>query len=250
MKAANTDTGWGPFSATTAVSVDAAGLPVSQAQIGRYAGGSRYKMDARAEALAREALALARTLARPRFGYALHRVVSLDSRGNARLASGHSLVLPPEEQGPGLEGIAAVVCTLGAALDDRIRDQGANGNLAASLFLDAAGVALLEGLSGVCQAHIKGAVEPLGLFCGCPFGPGYGTMPMGSFSDLFRHVEGAAVGVEQAAAAMMAPLKSLAFWLRLTTDRNAAASRDHKCRRCALTSCLYRAAPPDEGADP
>jgi cobalamin-dependent methionine synthase I len=130
-------------------------------------------------------------------------------------------------------------------LDREIRDRGRGGDPLFSLFLDAAGVALLEALGAVCQERIKSVVKPMGLFCGCPFGPGYGTSPMGSFADLLQHVDGEAVGVRLAGDVMMEPLKSVAFWLRLTADNESIKSQGYKCRRCTMENCIYRAAPYD-----
>jgi hypothetical protein len=229
-------------SGTTRVRLDTADFSIPLAQIGRYAGGSRYEMGERSQAMARDALAWARKLARPIFGYALFAAVPEASGSAVGLPSGHRLALPAEERDPGIQGVAAVACTLGHGLDQKISALGADGDLAQSLFVDAAGVALLEALGAACRAHILTVLKPLKLFCGCPFGPGYGTTPMGSLGEIFDHLDGEALGVDLRAETMMRPLKSVAFWLRLTANPKALKSPAYKCRRCSMENCIYRAA--------
>ena len=232
---------------TTVVSLNAEDFDIPLAQVGRYAGGSKYKLEGKTADLAREALALAVKWAQPVFGYAFWSVSDTHPQQGACLASGYRLPVPEEEQDPLLKGVAAVVCTLGAELDQGVRDLGADGDLTMGLFIDAAGVALLEALGAACQDHIRSVLKTESLFCGCPFGPGYGTTPMGSFQPVFDHVDGTAVGVHPAGEAMMAPLKSVAFWLRVTADPEAVKSQGYKCRRCTMEHCLYRTAPSEVG---
>ena len=228
-------------SGTRVIRLDVAELVIPLAQIGRYAGGSHYKMDLKSQVMAQNALECVRNHARPAFGYALVSAAPEASGEIVGLASGYRLELPDQERDPEIGGVAAAACTLGPDLDQTIRELAAGGDLAQSLFVDAAGVALLEAVGAACREHIQQVIKPLKLYCGCPFGPGYGATPMGSLSALLGHLDSKALGVDLPGETMMRPLKSVAFWLRLTCSRKALESSAYKCRRCGMEHCQFRA---------
>ncbi len=218
-------------------------LAVSTHEIGRYAGGSRYKLDEKMSALASEILQKAKALAEPIFTYAVHPLVSIDSQKGCLLNSGEYIETPLEEKDPQTFSLAAVVCTLGPALEDETHRLMQSGELLTAMFLDAAGVAQLEMLAHKARRHIKIRAANDSLYTGCPFGPGYNGMPLDSQTCLFAHVNAAHIGVQLNQSGVMLPMKSISFWLRITRDKKAAEEHGYKCQKCDMESCLYRKVP-------
>jgi hypothetical protein len=232
-----------PMFEPVTVRVGAERLKVAIREIGRYVGGSRYQMDGRMKKLAGDVRRQARMLAAPVFIYAIHPAAFSDPQRGIRLGSGSYIEVPPEEQDPAVVSAAAVVCTLGAALEDETRRLMTAGDLVAAMFLDAAGVVQLELLAHQARQHLKARARKFDLYTGCPFGPGYNHLPLDSQPILFEHVEAASIGVQLNANGVMSPLKSLSFWVRLTRDPKASENHGYKCRRCEMENCLYRKIP-------
>lgn len=218
-------------------------LRISIHEIGRYTGGSRYKLDARMKTLAANVLKKAVRLVDPVFTYAVHLVDSIDSQKGFRLKSGSYVEVPLEEKDPQAISLAAVVCTLGPDLEKETHQLMANADTLTAMLLDAAGVAQLELLAHAARKHIKMKAEKVGLFTGCPFGPGYNNMPLDSQISLFEHVDAQSIGVRLNSSGVMIPLKSISFWLRLTQSRQAAEDGGYKCQKCDMENCIYRKVP-------
>jgi len=223
--------------------VEADQLTISTHEIGRYAGGSRYKLDEKMKVLACDMLAEAKTLVEPAFTYAVHAVASIDSQKGLQLKRGSYLEVPLEEKDPQTVSLAAVVCTLGPQLEDKTHRLMQQGELLTAMFLDAAGVAQLEKLAHNARQHIKAKVAKNGLFTGCPFGPGYNDMPLDAQTGLFDHVDAKGIGVRLNESGVMLPMKSISFWLRITRNKKAAEDHGYKCRKCDMENCLYRKVP-------
>ena len=218
-------------------------LNVSLKEVGRYAGGSRYRMDAEMEQLASKMLDRAKKIISPAVAYAIQPVTSIDSPKGVCLESSSYIELPSEEQDNAIVSLTAVVCTLGAKLDKKIKDLTIQGKILEGMVLDAVGVALLESLGMKGRIHLKKEAQKRGLFAGCPFGPGYGKMPLAAQSTLFKHIDTQAIGIRLNKSGVMLPLKSLSFWLRWTTNPRANENHGYKCQRCDLSNCLYRKTP-------
>ena len=230
-----------PETQTIQIAVDQ--LRVSPGEIGRYVSGSRYRLDAKMKTLASDMLKKAKTLVAPVFTYAVHAVEFNDLKKGPRLKSGSYVEIPVEEKDPATVSLAAVVCTLGAQLEDETHQLMQNGELLTAMFLDAVGVAQLEMLAQKAREHIKKKAANSGLFTGCPFGPGYNGMPLDSQSKLFEHVDAKGIGVRLNASGVMLPMKSISFWLRVTRDKKAAEDHGYKCQKCDMENCLYRKVP-------
>jgi hypothetical protein len=229
---------------TETVSFAAEPFRISIHEIGRYAGGARYKLDSRTETLAAEVVEQAGALADPVFTYALHTVESVDRQNRIFLAGGDHVEIPEEENDPKTVSLAAVVCTLGPNLEKKTQQLMADGDLLTAMFLDAAGVAVLEMLGGRARKHIKNKAFEAGLFTGCPFGPGYNNLPLDSQKKLFKHVDAEHIGVRLNESGVMLPMKSISFWLRITGDKKTAEDHGYKCRKCEMRNCIYRKEPP------
>ena len=218
-------------------------LNISIKEVGRYAGGSRYRMDADMKQLASKMIDCAKNIISPAVAYAIHPVTSIDSPKGVYLESNGYIEVPSEEQDTSMVSLTAVVCTLGAELDKEIKDLTIRKKILEGMVLDAVGVALLESLGMKGRIHLKKEALKRGLFAGCPFGPGYGKMPLASQSSLFKHIDAQAIGIRLNKSGVMLPLKSLSFWLRWTTNPRATEDHGYKCQRCDLSNCLYRKVP-------
>ena len=218
-------------------------LEVSPREVGRYAGGSRYRLDDKMQALAEDMLQKARQLIEAVFTYSLHPVGYNDPNLGPRLKSGIQVAIPAEEEDPQIVALAAVVCTLGPDLEDEVHRLMQNSELLTAMFLDAAGVAHLELLGHHARRYVKKKVSGKGLYTGCPFGPGYNGMPLDYQSQLFEHVNAAGIGVKLNDSGVMLPMKSISFWQRITRNKKAAEDHGYKCSKCDMENCLYRKVP-------
>lgn len=228
---------------TETIHISSNQLKISTHEVGRYAGGSRYKLDTRMKALASDVLEKAVELVNPVFSYAIHPVDVIDSQNGYRLKSGSYVEVPIEEKDPQTISLAAVVCTLGAELEKETHQMMTNADTLTAMFLDAAGVAQLELLAHTARKYIKDKAAEVGLFTGCPFGPGHNNMPLESQASLFKHVDAQGIGVRLNPSGVMVPMKSISFWLRLTQNRQTADDGGYKCQKCDMENCIYRKLP-------
>jgi len=211
-------------------------LSVTPEDVARYAGGSHYRPDAERKKLAADILKCAATLAQPAFVYAAQHIDNLDPE------HGVSLFLPRDKPDAGTVFIAAAVCTIGHELENEASKLMAQGKALDALFLDAAGVALLEALSDEVHSHLKNEAAKNGLFAGCRFGPGYGNIPVDAQKSLFESVNPESIGVQLKASGILYPLKSLSFWVTWNSQPPPEGST-YKCQNCALKNCAYRIVP-------
>jgi hypothetical protein len=228
---------------TETIQIAADQLNVSPHEIGRYAGGSNYKLDAGMKTLAENSLETATRLIKPVFAYAVHSVKTNNLKNSAQLQNGSCIEIPADEVDPETAALTAVVCTLGPGLEDETHRLMQKGDLLIAMFLDAAGVAQLEMLAHGARQHIRQKASEKDLFTGCPFGPGYNDMPLDSQSQLFAHVDAKSIGVRLNESGVMLPMKSVSFWLRVTHNKKAAEDHGYKCRKCDMANCLYRKVP-------
>ncbi|MDP3283311.1 MAG: vitamin B12 dependent-methionine synthase activation domain-containing protein [Desulfobacterales bacterium] len=210
-------------------------LMVTPEGVARYAGGSHYKPDAERKRLAEDMLELASALVQPAFVYAAHHINSMG------IEKGISLFLPPDELDAGTVFIVAAVCSIGPEPEKEISNLMAQGRALDALFLDAAGVAILEALSDEVHSHLKKEAAKEGLYAGCRFGPGYGNIPVDAQKILLESVNPEAIGVQLKESGVLYPLKSLSFWVMWTSQPPPEGST-YKCQNCTLKNCAYRIA--------
>lgn len=208
---------------TIMLTVDAEDIRIPPAQVARYAGGVQYRPDGQMGRLIDAALARGMDLAAPAFVYALHDVEGETAGGGETKALRR----------------AAAVCTLGPDLEAEVKRLNAAGDSVEGLFLDAAGVGLLEALAGRVRTHLNAAAEKAGLYAGNRYGPGYCGMPLTDQPLLFAQVDAARIGVRLTESGMMQPVKSLSFWVDWQTAPDPE-SDVYKCRRCVQKHCVYR----------
>jgi hypothetical protein len=217
-------------------------LSASPRQVNRYAGGSRYQPVGARQGLVRAAIATAGQLITPALVYAVHPVASWFPDGSLILHNGLAVQLPLKERDPDTGYVAAIVCTLGPELEETCRQLIRQRKVLEAIFLDAAGTAFLEALSQQAYELLRGRAHSDGLFPGCQFAPGYGTMPMTEQSLLFRLVNAMAIGVQLSRHLIMTPSKSLSFFVTLTNERSSAKNT-YKCRACSMKDCRFRLQP-------
>lgn len=210
-------------------------LMVTPEDVARYAGGSHYRPDAERKRLAADILECAAALVQPAFVYAVQHIDTIDS--------GHSVSFFPLHEKPdaGTVFIAAAVCTIGPELENEASKLIAQEKALDALFMDAAGVAILEALSDEVHSHLKKEAAKKGLFAGCRFGPGYGNIPLNAQKSLFEFVNPEAIGVQLKESGILFPLKSLSFWVMWTSQPPPEGST-YKCQNCTLKNCAYRIA--------
>ena len=205
----------------------------------RYVAGSSYKEHAKLDDLVPAAIEQAIHLACPVLIYALHRVRAVDVRGKLILGNGLCLEVPQAEREPDTRYLASCVCSLGEALENTCRRLSGQGQLLQAMVLDAAGVSLLDGLVNTSHEELRQRAREIGLFAGCPFGPGYQDMPMEAQLLLFQLVDACAIKVKLNEGLVMAPMKSTSFFVRWG-ERERPSGPSSKCRRCKLKHCRFR----------
>ncbi|MFO7665146.1 MAG: vitamin B12 dependent-methionine synthase activation domain-containing protein [Desulfobacterales bacterium] len=206
-------------------------LEVTPEDVSRYAGGSNYKPDAKRKRLAADILERASTLVNPAFVYTIRPLYTADPVFS---------FLPYENNGADKPFLASIICTIGSELESETSKLMTQGKALDALFLDAVGVALLEALSDEVHSYLKNEAAKNRLFAGCRFGPGYGNIPVDAQKILFESVNAYAIGVKLKESGIIFPLKSLSFWIMLTTKPPEASI--YKCQECTLKNCAYRIA--------
>lgn len=224
-------------SRTIAVKLCFNDLSVTPEDVVRWAGGNLYRPDAQRKKLATDSLKRSSALVQPAFAFAAHSIKTPDIKKN------FSLFFPDEKPGAGAAFMVAAVCTIGPDLENETSRFSAQGKYLDALFLDAAGVALVEALSDAAHAHLKKEAGKEGLFAGCRFGPGYENIPLNAQKFLFESLNSAVIGVLLKPSGVISPLKSSSFWT-MWTSQPPEGNLD-KCEECKMNSCAYRIAEPD-----
>jgi hypothetical protein len=220
--------------------LDAAPLRVDREEVLRFQGykKGRDAPDAAVLALFEEALALAESLIVPRVVY---RAAVVTQQGPHLLEAGEARLHIPDIGrlwGP-LEEIGAAVCTVGEALEERVRALWEARELPLAVMLDSVGSAAVESLAEyandlLCQAAIRAGVKVTNRIS-----PGYAGWDTAEQAALFALCPGGPIGVTLNEACVMTPGKSISFLVGV----GPAARVDHyftQCRRCWMRDCAYR----------
>jgi len=213
-------------------------LKIPLSEVARYAGGSRYRMDSKMEAVARSMLKRAKLLSRPAFGYSIRKII--DTVPDKGILIENDVLIPfptiiPQE----LTHIVTVVCTIGWNLEEEVVSLNAKDEYLNALYLDASGVALLEDTAQKAHEQVYRPAYKKGLYAGCRWEPGCEKLPMEAQKVLFGLVDVSAIGVELTQSGVMLPFKSLSFWSPLSKVPLVPVDQN-KCRTCGLKDCIYR----------
>jgi len=141
-----------------------------------------------------------------------------------------------------LAAVGAGICTVGAAIEERVRVLFDEREFPLAVMLDAVGSAAVESLAEhandlFCQAGLGEGLKVTNRIS-----PGYAGWDTAEQTALFRLCPGAPIGVTLNSACFMTPVKSISFLVGLGPE----ARVDHyftQCRRCWMRECAYRRAP-------
>lgn len=192
-------------------------------------------------ALFDEALALGERLMAPRVAYRAVPVAGQSAHGLD--AGGEQLRIPEIGRlwGP-LEAVGVGVCTVGEAIEERVRSLFDERELPLAVMLDSVGSAAVESLAEYVNDLLCQAALPEGLKVTNRISPGYAGWPTDAQQALFRLCPGLPIGVMLNSSCFMTPIKSISFLVGIGTQ----ARVDHyftQCRRCWMRECAYRRAP-------
>ncbi len=141
-----------------------------------------------------------------------------------------------------VELVAAAVCTIGDAVEQRVRELWNARELPLAAMLDSVGSAAAESLAEYVNDVLCHEGLAHGLRVTNRISPGYGSWDVREQSLLFRLCPGAAVGVALNAACFMTPEKSIT----LLVGAGVTAHVDDyfsQCARCWMAACAYRRVP-------
>jgi hypothetical protein len=197
--------------------------------------------DAAVLALFDEALALGESLIEPRVVY---RAAPVTGQGPDLIeAGGERLTIPGIGGFWGtLEAVGAGICTVGSAIEDRVRALWDSRELPLAVMLDSVGSAAAESLAEyandlLCQAAISAGTKVTNRVS-----PGYAGWNTAEQAALFLLCPGDPIGVTLNDSCVMSPGKSISFLVGVGPE----ARVDHyftQCRRCWMPDCAYRRAP-------
>ena len=192
-------------------------------------------------AIFEEALALGERLMAPRLVY---RAAPVDERGPDLIAAGGERLAIPQIGrlwGP-IEAVGAGICTVGEAIETRVRALFDAREFPLAVMLDSVGSAAAESLAEYANDLLCQAALPQGLKVTNRVSPGYAGWDTAEQARLFRICPGDPIGVELNDACFMTPAKSISWLVGLGPE----ARVDHyftQCRRCWMRDCAYRRAP-------
>jgi len=215
---------------------------ISIASIARYFGGrSGYKPDEKTQQRIRRCLRSASELVTPRAVYSLQQVNTILPGNKISLTGGSEIPLPDCFDDSGCTLIAAVIGTLGPDLEGHSHFLATNGNIYESTLFDAIGTAMLDLLSDWACKRIESHARRQKLHRGNRFSPGLDGYPMAHQELLFHLVDSQLVGVQLNSSNIMAPAKSVSFFLMLSKKTGKRVT-ENKCSSCRLQNCQFRTA--------
>jgi hypothetical protein len=218
-------------------------LEIDPAEVLRFQGYRAYAAppEPAVVALFEEALALGRQLMTPR---AVVRWLAAGYRGESRLAvAGEGLGVPGLRARWGaIERAAVAVCTVGEALEERVRELWEARELPLAAMLDSVGSGAVESLA----EYVNDVLCQEGLVHGARVtnrvSPGYGQWDVAEQAAVLRLCPPAAIGIALNEACVMTPGKSISFLVGAGPD---ARVDDYfsQCARCWMRACAYRRSP-------
>ncbi|MGH7262470.1 MAG: hypothetical protein ACREH7_00920 [Candidatus Rokuibacteriota bacterium] len=232
--------------ASTPVVVSDTPLQIDPDEVLRFQGYRKGKDRPTAEVaeIHDRALAEGERLMAPR---AVYRAIPVTARAPdlIALAGGTEFRIPEIGRLWGtIESVGVGVCTIGDALEGRVRELWESREFPLAAMLDSVGSAAVECLAEyvndlLCQVAIGERLKVTNRIS-----PGYAGWDVADQRFLFSLCPGDPVGVTLNSACYMTPLKSISFLVGI----GRAARVDHyftQCRRCWMKDCLYRRAPAD-----
>ncbi len=138
--------------------------------------------------------------------------------------------------------VAAAVCSIGPALDERVSALFAAGDPIRAMALDGAGTAAVKQLAAMVGIRICDAATARGWSVGMRASPGQEGWPIQQQRVLFGLVPGEKIGVQLTSSCLMLPRKSVSFVIGLGPDVRADSV---PCDFCSKRErCQWRAQKP------
>ena len=141
-----------------------------------------------------------------------------------------------------LEAVGAGICTVGDAIETRVRALFEEREFPLAVMLDSVGSAAVESLAEYINDLLCQRGLAVGLKVTNRISPGYAGWDTAEQAALFRLCPGSPAGVNLNDACFMTPAKSISFLVGI----GPAARVDHyftQCRRCWMKDCAYRRTP-------
>jgi hypothetical protein len=176
---------------------------------------------------------------------AVYRAVGVAARGVDSITAAGGVELRIPEIGRlwgAVESVGIAICTIGEALESRVRELWECRELPLAAMLDSVGSAAAECLAEyvndlLCQVAIAERLKVTNRIS-----PGYAGWDVAEQLLLFGLCPGQPAGVTLNSACFMTPTKSISFLVGI----GAEARVDHyftQCRRCWMKACAYRRVP-------
>jgi hypothetical protein len=142
----------------------------------------------------------------------------------------------------GAEDLYVALCTLGGALDERIREHHERGRYLEMLLLDELGSWAVDSVRQQLYRRIEAELVPLGRRVSSPLSPGESSWSIREQRKIFKLVDAAALGVSLDQRNLMAPRKSLSLVFGAGTEEMGVEGL-LLCELCSIRErCRYSAA--------
>ncbi len=135
--------------------------------------------------------------------------------------------------------LVAVVCTIGAALEERVSELSERGEAARAAILDAIGSAAAEEVADRSNRLICEMAAPTDYRPDARRSPGYGDWDIREQAAIFSFLEPEDIGVGLNEHCMMVPRKSVSFAVPLEGG-TPGQGPGNRCSRCGAADCPYR----------
>ncbi|MGH7375414.1 MAG: hypothetical protein ACREJY_14425 [Candidatus Rokuibacteriota bacterium] len=227
----------------TPVVLEGLPLAIDRDEVLRFQGYQKGVDVASAPVLAifEEALALGEHLMSPRVVYRSAAVT--DRAADLIEAGGERLHIPQIGRLWGrIDAVGAGICTVGEAIETRVRALFDAREFPLAVMLDSVGSAAVESLAEYANDLLCQAGIPEGLKVTNRISPGYAGWDTAEQDRLFRLCPGHPIGVSLNGACFMTPGKTISWLVGVGPE----ARVDHyftQCRRCWMRECAYRRAP-------
>lgn len=111
----------------------------------------------------------------------------------------------------GAEELVVALCTIGAALDERVRQHREEGRYSEMLMLDELGSWAVDQMRRQLYERVEAELAERGWRASSPLSPGEGEWPMREQRTIFKLLDASQVGVALGPEQLMSPLKSLSL---------------------------------------
>jgi hypothetical protein len=206
-------------------------------QVARYSGGNGYTLDTKKASLAQAMLDKAISLATPCYSYSSFPVLNHEN--------GQSMQLPkafidcPVIITSKVMGVVALICTIGPGIENNVASLNKANDFLNAFFLDAAGLAILDGVNSAAYKRITEELGSKGFYPGCRWEPGCEQTSMTDQKILFDLLAPNSLGVTLSKSYVFLPYKTVSCWIPITQNP-MEKTNINKCRQCSLKNCMYR----------